>query len=255
MDFFAEYYSQIISDIFLRNLFASALVLFVGGLIQGYTGFGGGTISVPVLVILFGPVVAIGIITPVYILGAATILPSAIKNVDWTEVLPVSIAGSIAVFLGLSFLITADPIVVKKIMGFFILFTTGIMILGKKYTGPRNILASAAAGIFTGGISGGTGIPGAPIMVMYYLAAKTAPAIQRANILTTGSVFSFCIIVGLGTNNIYSPTLILTVLMLSPVFMIAARLGQFLFNYMPAVWFKKVAHCLLVIAGTMLLVY
>ena len=174
-----------------------------------------GTISVPVLVILFGPVVAIGIITPVYILGAATILPSAIKNVDWTEVLPVSIAGSIAVFLGLSFLITADPIVVKKIMGFFILFTTGIMILGKKYTGPRNILASAVAGIFTGGISGGTGIPGAPIMVMYYLAAKTAPAIQRANILTTGSIFSFCIIVGLGTNNIYSPTLILTVLMLS----------------------------------------
>ncbi|MDG2033382.1 MAG: sulfite exporter TauE/SafE family protein, partial [Rhodospirillales bacterium] len=135
MNFFAEYYSLIISDMFLRNLFASALVLFIGGLIQGYTGFGGGTISVPVLVILFGPVVAIGIITPVYILGAATILPSAIKNVDWTEVLPVSIAGSIAVFVGLSFLITADPTIVKKIMVFFILFTTGVMILGKKYTG------------------------------------------------------------------------------------------------------------------------
>ena len=170
MDFFTEYLSQISLDISIRNFLVSALVLFIGGLIQGYTGFGGGTISVPILVILFGPVVAIGIITPVYILGATTILPSAIENVDWKEVLPVSIAGSIAVFLGLSFLITADPIVVKKIMGFFILFTTGIMILGKKYTGPRNILTSAVAGIFTGGISGGTGIPGAPIMVMYYLA-------------------------------------------------------------------------------------
>ena len=255
MDLFTEYFSPIFFDVTLRNLLVSALILFIGGIIQGYTGFGGGTISVPVLVIFFGPVAAIGIITPVYIFGAATILPKAIKNIDWTEVLPVSIAGSIAVFIGLSFLISMDPIAVKKIMGFFILLTTAIMILGKKYHGPRNIFTSALAGIFTGGISGGTGIPGAPIMVMYYLAAKIAPAVQRANILTTGCVFSFCIILGLAQNGIYSQSIIFTVLILSPVFMIATRLGQFFFKFMPAVWFKNVAHCLLVFAGTMLLVH
>ena len=119
MDLFTEYFSPIFFDVTLRNLLVSALILFIGGIIQGYTGFGGGTISVPVLVIFFGPVAAIGIITPVYIFGAATILPKAIKNIDWTEVLPVSIAGSIAVFIGLSLLISMDPIVVKKIMGFW----------------------------------------------------------------------------------------------------------------------------------------
>ena len=50
-------------------------------------------------------------------------------------------------------------------------------------------------------------------------------------------------------------TLILTVLILSPVFVIAALLDQFLFNLMPTAWFKKGAHCMLVISDITLLVY
>ena len=59
MEFFSDYLLQIIADITLKNLLISAIILFIGGLIQGYTGFGGGTISVPILVILFGPIAAI----------------------------------------------------------------------------------------------------------------------------------------------------------------------------------------------------
>ena len=255
MEVFNDYLLQLIADITLRNILISATILFIGGLIQGYTGFGGGTISVPILVILFGPIAAIGIITPIYIFGALAILPKAIKNVNWTEVLPVSIAGSIAVFIGLTLLINTNPLVIKKIMGFFILVTTLIMIAGRKYNGPRNIFTSIVTGLFTGGISGGTGIPGAPIMVMYYLAAKTEPTIQRANILTTGCIFSFCIIIGLTQNSIYDRSIILVILLLSPVFMIAAKLGQYLFKLIPTERFKNVAYSLLIVAGSMLLIY
>ena len=117
MEVFNDYLLQLIADITLRNILTSVTILFIGGLIQGYTGFGGGTISVPILVILFGPIAAIGIITPIYIFGALAILPKAIKNVNWTEVLPVSIAGSIAVFIGLTLLINTNPLVIKKVMG------------------------------------------------------------------------------------------------------------------------------------------
>ena len=255
MEFFTDYLLQIIAHITVKSFLITAIILFIGGTIQGYTGFGGGTISVPILVILFGPIAAIGIITPIYILGATAILPKAIKNVNWKEVVPVSIAGSIAVFVGLSFLVNTNPLVIKKIMGFFILITTLIMIAGRKYHGPRNILTSIVTGLFTGGVSGGTGIPGAPIMVMYYLAAKIPPTVQRANILTTGCIFSLCIIIGLTQNNIYNQSIILIILLLGPVFMIAAKSGQYLFKIMPARWFKKVAYGLLIMAGTMLLIY
>ena len=122
-------------EITLKSLMISLIIVFIGGLIQGYTGFGGGTISVPILVLLFGPIAAIGIITPIYIFGALAILPKAIKNVNWSEVLPVSIAGSIAVFVGLSILVNTNPLVIKNIMGFFILLTTLIMIAARKYNG------------------------------------------------------------------------------------------------------------------------
>ncbi len=255
MDLFTDYLLQIIAEITFKSLLMSALILFIGGLIQGYTGFGGGTISVPILVILFGPITAIGIITPIYIFGAMAILPKAIKNVNWSEVLPVSIAGSIAVFVGLSLLVKANPLLIKNIMGIFILITTLVMIAGRKYSGPRNIFTSIVTGLLTGGVSGGTGIPGAPIMVMYYLAAKTAPTIQRANILITGCIFSFCIIIGLSQTSIYDRSIILVILLLSPVFMIAAKLGQYLFKLIPTKWFKNVAYSLLILAGSMLLIY
>ena len=105
-------------------------------------------------VLLFGPIAAIGIITPIYIFGALAILPKAIKSVNWSEVLPVSIAGSIAVFVGLSILVNTNPLVIKNIMGFFILLTTLIMIAGRKYNGPRNIFTSIITGLLTGGIRG-----------------------------------------------------------------------------------------------------
>jgi len=234
-------------------LLISAFILFVSGLIQGYSGFGGGTVSVPILVILFDPVIAVGIITPIYIFGAATILPNAVRNVDWKEVLPVVLSGSLSVFIGLSFLINTDPNIMKRVMGLFILLTTFIMIFGGVYRGPRNIFTSVFAGLATGGVSGGTGIPGAPIMVMYYLAAKVPPAVQRGNILTTGSVFSLCIILGLAQNDIYDHKTLLLIFILSPVFMVATRVGQYLFKVAPINWFKRAAYSLLIFAGLILL--
>ena len=227
--------------------------MFISGSIQGYSGFGGGTVSVPILVILFGPITAVGIITPVYILGAAAILPNALRSVDWKEVVPVTVAGSLSVFVGLSFLVDTDPNTTKKVMGSVVLLTTLLMIFGRQYTGPRNILASVLTGLATGGVTGGTGIPGAPIMVMYYLAAKIAPAIQRANILTTGSIFSLCVILGLAQNDVYDHKTILLVLILSPVFVVATRLGQYLFKIAPVNWFKRVTFSLLIFAGLVLL--
>jgi uncharacterized membrane protein YfcA len=206
-------------------------------------------------VILFGPIVAVGMITPIYIFGAAAILPNALKSVDWREVIPLSMAGSISVFIGLSFLLNTDPIAIKKIMGLFILLTTSVMMWGRTYNGPRNIFTRVLTGLATGGVTGGTGIPGAPIMVMYYLAAKVAPTVQRANILITGCVFSLCVIIGLAHNEIYSPTIILLILILSPIFMIATRVGQYLFKIAPAEWFKKMAYSLLVLAGVTLLIF
>ena len=245
---------EIISDVNLNNLIISVAIIAIAGIVQGYSGFGGGTISVPVLAILYSPIIAVGLITPIYILGAASLLPNAIKKADYKEVIPLCLAGSIAVFIGLSFLVNADPVSIKRIMGLFILLSTALMMFGRSYNGPRNIFLSFLAGAATGGITGGSGIPGAPVMVMYYMSAKVGPKIQRANIIITGSLFSVCVVMGLANNSIYSPSIILLICILGPVFMVCTRLGQYLFKIAPTEWFKRIAYCLLITSGAALLI-
>ncbi|MEE3000070.1 MAG: sulfite exporter TauE/SafE family protein, partial [Pseudomonadota bacterium] len=133
-----NYIINVFSLVTATELLISAFILFISGSIQGYSGFGGGTVSVPILVILFGPITAVGIITPIYILGAAAILPNALRSVDWKEVVPCAVAGSLSVFVGLSFLVDTDPNTTKKVMGSVVLLTTLLMIFGRQYTGPRN---------------------------------------------------------------------------------------------------------------------
>tara|TARA_B100001027_G_scaffold82399_1_gene56480 strand:+ start:1870 stop:2604 length:735 start_codon:yes stop_codon:yes gene_type:complete len=241
-------------DINHRKLIIAASILSISGLMQGYLGFGGAIISVPILVILFGPVTAVGVITPLYIFGAITILPNALKCFDWKEVAPLSISGSISIFVGLSFLVNADPITLKKIMGVFILLTTFLLILDRPYNGPRNLISSLIAGFSTGAVTGGTGIPGAPIMVMYYLSAKVPAKVQRANILITGCIFCFCVICGLALNKIYDQKIILIIIILSPIFILANRLGQHLFKIAPTSWFKIIAYGILILSGLSLLI-
>ena len=50
---------------------------------------------------------------------------------------------------------------------------------------------------------------------------------------------------GLANNSIYSPSIILLICILGPVFMVCTRLGQYLFKIAPTEWFKS--DCILFI--------
>jgi len=152
------------TEVLDQSLAIAAIVAFVSAMIQGYSGFGGGLVIIPILAVLWGPIEAIAITAAAALIGNFLLWPEAVKKANWAEAAPLSIALAISIPLSLLFLVSADPVIIRRGMGVFILVAAFILMSGWSYSGKRNVVASATAGALAGGITGGFGIPGGPFL-------------------------------------------------------------------------------------------
>ncbi len=175
---------------FWRSEFAYTLaVTAVGGMLQGFTGFGATLVMVPLLTFVYGPAESVAVGIGLSALGSILLLPEASRDADWPDVIPACLMAFATVPVGVALLLAVDPGVTRRLMGGIVILVALIMIRGWNYGGPRNVLTSAAAGSFSGFTGGffGMGAPGATI---YYLSGTIRAAMQRANILIVLGVVS-----------------------------------------------------------------
>ena len=106
------------------SLLMAALVALPSGIIQGYAGFGGALVAVPFFAILFDPVSGFAIILVVVLFGQGVHFLKAIQRVDWFEVGPIAAASAFTMTIGIFFLVTTDPLFIRKCMGIIIFVIT-----------------------------------------------------------------------------------------------------------------------------------
>ena len=114
---------------------------------------------------------------------------------------------------------------------------------------PRDWLGAA-----TGGVTGTLGIPGGPIMIMYYLSAPAEARVQRANILLTGFINTIVFIAGFIFHDVYNQVTVIQSGILVPGFIVGSILGQYLFKVLPAQWFSKATSIILLVIGFVIIV-
>ena len=159
---------DILSNVLSFNLLLAAFAVFPSGMIQGYAGFGGALVAVPFLAILFDPVTGFAMILFVVLFGQGTHFFKATKSADWHEVGPVAAASSFTMTIGILFLVASDPIFIRKCMGIIIILITLLMASNWSYTGKRGLTGKLFTGGLSGAITGGFGVPGFPLQVMYF---------------------------------------------------------------------------------------
>jgi len=240
---------QTLTEILALSLAYGGIVAVLSGLMQGYTGFGGGLIIVPALALLFGPVEAVAIGVTAGIAGTLGLLRNAAKNAHWPEAGPVAIAIVASVPLGLLFLVTADPVIIRRGMGVFVLLSAILLISGWTYRWSRGPLAGGTAGALSGLIFGAFGIPAGPVFAVYFLAAPHPVAVQRANIVLAVGVTLLIMLVGLIYEGVYDGRTLALCAVISPLFLAGAMIGGRLFQVAPAAWFKRITYGLLLISG------
>ncbi|MBT3550822.1 MAG: sulfite exporter TauE/SafE family protein [Rhodospirillaceae bacterium] len=235
------------------GLLAGSLAAIASGLIQGYSGFAGALIIVPVLAVVFSPIEAIAITVVAGLAGNIVLTRDAAKSANWREVGAVSVAIAITVPVGLLFLVSAEPTIIRRGMGVFILLAAFVLMSGWTYKGARGLISSTGVGLVSGLIIGAFGVPSGPVFVVYFLSAPVPVAVQRANIIMTVSVTLTIMMIGLIVEGVYGAETVARSAIIAPLYLIAAHFGKVLFLTVPATWFNKVAYTLLLASGAMAL--
>ena len=103
------------------QLILAVCIAITAAALTSYVGFGGALIMVPLFTMLFGPVNAIAITTLCSVLSLSPVVLKAVRDVEWSQALPLSIGIIASNMVGVIFLTLADPSFVVFGIGLFVL--------------------------------------------------------------------------------------------------------------------------------------
>lgn len=234
-------------------LFALALCgVFLGGLSRGFTGFGAALIIIPVLIIVYGPVPAVVLMSLIEVPGVLQLARTAIREADWRALAPLCLAASITVPLGAWSLAVLDAETVRKSIAAMVVVFAVLIATGWRYKGEITKLLSAGIGLI-GGFCSGVASLGGPPVVMFLIAKGSNAAQTRAGIVAYFALAMVLRLAAFGWYDLYSRDAFLLSLLLAPVYMSGIWIGSRFFKGASEIMFRRVVITLVLITGTVAL--
>jgi uncharacterized membrane protein YfcA len=157
---------------------------FLGGLVRGFTGFGFAMVFMPLASIVLGPVAALGLIWVIDLPFALPLAARSARRAEWSEVVPLLIAATLTLPLGIALLIWLDRETMRWILALLVLAAVGLMASGWRYHGKPGIPLSLGVGALSGLCNGLASIGGMPLAVFWLGAQRNDRHKTRANLQT-----------------------------------------------------------------------
>lgn len=239
---------EALTPILTIDLVWTILITFAGGLMLGYTGWGGLMVSMPLLTFLYGPVDALVISMFGAIPVVVQLFPGAARLAEWRSTAPLLIATAICVPIGSVLLFFLDPELIRRVIGIIILGFSILILTGWRYRGSRGAGPSIFTGVVSGLINGFVGLGGPPL-VIYMLASDLTAAVQRANILVIMAVVSVLIMASIFIGGGITLEATYRGIIAAPFQWAGGAFGAWLFAKVPAEIFRKFSLFALVVLG------
>jgi hypothetical protein len=132
-----------------------ALVAFGGGLIRGFTGFGGPAFILAILTLFFTPYSIVAKILVVDFIASVYLFKAVYQEIDWRTTAYLVIPTLLFMPLGHWLLIELDPLLMKRAMAMIISAACVMMLIGYRYKHPLTtswlFLIGCSAGLIFGG--------------------------------------------------------------------------------------------------------
>src|SRR3972149_4956250 len=140
-------------DMVWWQLLAGVVIAILGGLVRGLTGFGGGL----VMALVLGPQRAVLTVLLLETLAALSMMRAAFELATIRVVAPIALASWLTVPFGGYMLLSADPLMLRRLMAGVVIVFSVLLLKGVRYQGrPRlatSLLIGAAGGMLTGATS------------------------------------------------------------------------------------------------------
>lgn len=237
------------------ELITLVLGLGVAGLAKGMSGMGLPLIATPILAGVFGPKMAVTVVTiPIFVSNSLLLTQGFRRRGLLTGVVQFIVASMIGTAIGTLLLAKLDE------RAFAILITAMVVVFlarGDRLLGedPEALRARILGPLvcFVGGVLQGTTSIASPLVGSYFHAQKLPPAdfvFILAAIFELNSVVQF---VGYSLQGLYTPEVIAIGLVAVVPTLLALALGIYLRGRLDPVWFRRLIIALLVISVANLL--
>ncbi len=212
------------------TLVIASLVVFLGGFLRGFIGFGGALIIIPVLAVMFTPREAVAIHLIMEVPGTLQLLPVAWRDCDFKAVTPTIIAIAIGTPAGAYLLASLDPSVMRTGIAIAVLLIVALLARDWRYPGVIGPGMMAGAGLAGGFAQGSTGM-GSPPMVVVLVSRGDNADTTRGNVL---AVAAGLIAIGVPMQWAYgtlTANAFFLGLLASPIYVLATFSGSRFFNW------------------------
>ncbi len=233
-------------------IWAAALATVIAGLMRGYAGFGTAVVLVPIFAVLWGPRVGVPVMLLMELIVSLQLLPRAFKDADTRVILPIGGAAALATPLGAVVLFTADPDLLRRAIGGFVLVFGMLLLSGWRYNGSRPLGMNLAVGSVSGLLKGATGMSGPPV-ILYLLAGPEEAKRHRANLILFFALIAVVSILGPLWFGLITAAVLVKLALLLPVLMLCVPIGARLFRLVPERFYKRFAMVVLLGAGSIAL--
>jgi uncharacterized protein len=212
------------------TLAIAGFIVFLGGVLRGFIGFGGALVVIPVLASIFTPREAVAIHLVMEVPGTLQLLPVAWRDCDLKAVAPTIAAIVIGTPAGAYLLANLDPGLMRNGIAVAVLMIVVLLARDWRYPGTIGPGMMAGAGFAGGFAQGSTGM-GSPPMVVILVARDDNARATRGNVL---AVAAGLIAIGVPMQWAYgtlTANAVLLGLLASPIYVLATFSGSRFFNW------------------------
>ncbi len=236
------------ADITIAETVLVAATAFVAGIMRGFSGFGSALVIVPVMAAVYGAQLAVPAVVVIHLLTTVQLLPGALRDCEWGRVIPLSVAGSLAIPFGAWVLVTQDSDLLRKAISVLIILFAIMMLRGWRYTGKINAWIMAVVGVIGGVITGATTIGGPPV-VTFLMAGPFSAAQNRAAIILYFTFVQLVAVVMYWLGELILWPIVGICVTVMPTLMAGMWIGQNLFKHASEEGFRRIALLFLLLIG------
>lgn len=225
-------------------------MVFVAGLMRGFTGFGFSLAAVPLLSLIMPPARAVPVVLLLQLCVSLAGLREALRSCEWRSIVLLSAGAAVASPLGVWGLAALPAAPVRLVIALVVVVGAAVLARGFRMeaapTGWRVLPFGLASGLF----NGLAGIPGPPI-IAFYLASPMPSGIARSSMIVFFLATSVLGLVPLAWFGLLTQGSAVGAAFGLPAVLFGSWLGAYLYGHSADHQYRRVALAFLLVMATL----
>lgn len=232
----------------MTTIVIAVLIVAVGAVVRGYSGFGASMFWVVSLTLLYPPSTVVPTVLALEVVASLSLLPAVWRQVEWRPMVWMLGATVVTTPFGIALLAWLPAESMRIVVAVAILAATLAMAVGATFGRRERVRTALGAGGVSGLVNGATGIGGPPAVLLYFSGAGDN-AVGRATLIayflgTDAAGFAMMSGVGLVDREVLLHTAVC-----APVALLGIAVGHALFERTDARGFRPVVLTTLGVLG------